>query len=92
LKPNRNQTRTFVFGAFERANDLAAFKAHLRDFLVQLKEFAVTDNEELFLEEREAAQAKLVQEQRQRAAAIPGMIPQSELTTDLSMDTAGWQS
>lgn len=82
-----NQTRAFVFGAFERANDIVAFKAHLRDFLVQLKEFAGSDNEELFLEEREAAQAKLLEEQRQRAAAIPGMIPQSEQPTDFTMDT-----
>ena len=63
------------------ALDVARILAKTRE------EFAGSDNEELFLEEREAAQAKLLEEQRQRAAAIPGMIPQSEQPADFTMDT-----
>jgi len=45
-----------VYSAFEKASDHTAFKATLRDFLVQLKEFSTGSNDELFLEETEAAQ------------------------------------
>lgn len=84
-----NLTRAFVYSAFEKAADNTAFKATLRDFLVQLKEFSTGSNDELFLEETEAAQAKLLKEQREKALAIPGMIPPNELpdTTEMMDQT-----
>jgi exportin-1 len=41
--------------------DLPAYKSHLRDYLVRLKEFASDDNTDLYAEENEAIlQAKYV--------------------------------
>lgn len=46
------QVKTFVQGLFDLKSDMESFKQHLRDFLVQLKEFGA-DNDDLFLEEKE---------------------------------------
>lgn len=42
-----------MLGLFDLNKDLSAFKLHLRDFLIQLKEFSEGDNSELYLEEKE---------------------------------------
>lgn len=64
----------FVMGLFELNKDMPMFKQHLRDFLIQLKEFASTDNSELFLEEKESELEKKRREEREVAMRIPGMI------------------
>jgi len=71
------QVQAFSQGLFDKCQDLPAFKSHLRDFLVQIKEYSGKgdDNSELFLEEKERSK----QEDRQRRMAIPGMIKPSEL-------------
>ncbi|RHY03561.1 hypothetical protein DYB36_012895 [Aphanomyces astaci] len=54
--------------------DLAAFKKHLRDFLVNVKEFAGEDNADLFLEESLAmTQERLARETNARLA-VPGLV------------------
>ena len=51
------------------------FKTNLRDFLIQLREFSGdAENAELFLEDKEAAAEAKKQEERARAAAVPGML------------------
>lgn len=60
-------------GLFDYRLDTQKFKNHLRDFLVQLKEFG--DTEELFTEEKENAIALAQQQQHQKAMSIRGMIP-----------------
>jgi len=74
------QVKYFVLGLFDQNKDLAAFKMHLRDFLVQLKEFSEkgSDNEELYLEEKEKEQAQAAEELFKREMAIPGMVPQHD--------------
>ena len=47
-----SQVVACVSGMFE-LRDFAPFKHHLRDFLVQTKQFASSDNAELFAEEVE---------------------------------------
>ncbi|KAJ3332106.1 Karyopherin transporter [Blyttiomyces sp. JEL0837] len=80
------QVRSFVLGLFELNKDLMAFKAHLRDFLITLKEFAGDDNSALFLEEREA-EAKMKKEQELAAALrIPGMVKPHDRPDDGMMD------
>ena len=59
-------------------NDPIAFKTALRDFLIQLKEFA-GDNQELYLEEKEAAARQKAEEERQQAMRIPGMLKPSQI-------------
>jgi exportin-1 len=70
------QVRNFVCGLFE-LKDLSQFKTHLRDFLVQLKEFS-GNNEDLYLEEKEKDLAKQKEEEMKRAQNIPGMIPPNQ--------------
>jgi len=78
----RNQVMAFVVGLFEtQKEDL--FKANLRDFLVQLKEFK-GDNEELYLEEKEAAIAAQIEAESKRVMSIPGLLPQNELPDDMN--------
>ncbi|CAM9678033.1 unnamed protein product, partial [Phaeothamnion confervicola] len=64
----------FVRGLFDANMDVAAFKQHLRDFLVTLKEFQVEDNADLFYEETMAR--KVAEEQSFLAArlAVPGLV------------------
>ena len=68
----------FVRNLAEYHSDINKFKLSLRDFLVQLKEFA-GDNTELFLEEKEAEAHKKAQEERDAAMKIPGMLKPSQI-------------
>lgn len=68
------QVEACVNGMFEY-REFSQFKHHLRDFLVQTKQFASQDNAELFAEEVQAKK----QAEQQRLAAIPGMIPQCDM-------------
>ncbi|GAX79005.1 hypothetical protein CEUSTIGMA_g6445.t1 [Chlamydomonas eustigma] len=78
--PNLTQQQVVacVSGMFEM-KEFTAFKHHLRDFLVQTKQFSSSDNAELFAEEVEREVANQKQSERQRQAAVPGLIPQNEL-------------
>jgi len=62
----------------EYHSDINKFKLSLRDFLVQLKEFA-GDNAELYLEEKEAEAQRKDQEERDAAMKIPGMLKPSQI-------------
>ncbi|KAJ3088258.1 Karyopherin transporter [Quaeritorhiza haematococci] len=77
------QIRQFVVGLFELNKDYLAFKAHLRDFLIQLKEFAGDD---LLLDEREAEAAKKKQADLEAALKIPGMVKPHDRPDDGMMD------
>lgn len=62
----------------ELQNDINRFKLALRDFLIQLKEFA-GDNAELFLDEKEEEQRRKAEAERESAMRIPGMLKPSQL-------------
>jgi exportin-1 len=76
---SRDQIITFVIGLFEISQDLQAFKQHLRDFLIAVKEFANEDNSELFTEEAEANLELQRQQQMQYKASIPGLLTPQEI-------------
>merc|ERR1712180_112197 len=59
-----NQIKITVQGLFNLDQDIPAFKEHLRDFLVQIREFTGEDDSDLFLEEREGALKKAQEEKR----------------------------
>lgn len=63
------QLEFFVTGLFEKFDKDDVFKAHLRDFLIQLREFSAGDNSELFAEEEQARRAATQQQELQ----LPGM-------------------
>ncbi|XP_020230039.1 protein EXPORTIN 1A isoform X1 [Cajanus cajan] len=68
-----------VKGLFESTNDLSTFKTHIRDFLVQSKEFSAQDNKDLYAEEAAAQRER----ERQRMLSIPGLIAPSELQDEM---------
>lgn len=80
---SKTQVSTFVDGMFNVSMDLPTFKVHLRDFLIELKEFSAEDNSALFSEERERdAKERQLQLQAERSS-VPGILRPSELDDDL---------
>ena len=76
---SRPQVSKFVEGMFDTRMDLATFKTHLRDFLIELKEFSAEDNSALFVEEQEKAAREREQAIRAQRSAVPGMLKPSEV-------------
>ncbi|RIB27651.1 CRM1 C terminal-domain-containing protein [Gigaspora rosea] len=76
-----NQVQHFVMGLFELNQDFTKFKLHLRDFLIQLKEFA-GDNADLYLEEREAEAELQKKTAMENALKIPGLVKPADLPMD----------
>eukprot|EP01137_Pigoraptor_chileana_P009639 Opistho-2@3850 len=68
------QIEASVNGMAQLCQDLPSFKKHLRDFLVQIKEFAGQDNRDLFLEETENDRNREIEEKRKAQLAIPGLL------------------
>uniref|UniRef100_A0A0E0KLT2 Importin N-terminal domain-containing protein n=1 Tax=Oryza punctata TaxID=4537 RepID=A0A0E0KLT2_ORYPU len=79
--PNMTPTEVtkFVDGLLSSKHDLPSFKNHIRDFLVQSKEFSAQDNKDLYAEEAAAQRER----ERQRMLAIPGLIAPSELQDEM---------
>jgi len=68
------QLKVTVQGLFSLNQDVNAFKEHLRDFLVQIREVTGEDDSDLFLEERENALKQIEIEKRTRQLAVPGIL------------------
>jgi exportin-1 len=68
---------------FDIKMDLPTFKTHLRDFLIELKEFNAEDNSALFSEEQEHAARLRDQAIMAERSAVPGMLKPSEIDNDL---------
>ena len=77
----RIQIQQFIEGLFIYNSDINKFKTNLRDFLISLKEFA-GDNAELFTEDREQAQAKLKEEEMERARKVGGLLKPADIDQD----------
>lgn len=78
---NKRQIEVFVEGLFNFNNDFEKFRGHVRDFLIQTKEFA-GDNTDLYLEETEREIEEKKQKEKEQAAQIPGMVKPSEMDDD----------
>ncbi|GAB2293891.1 Exportin-1 [Dionaea muscipula] len=74
-----NEVTLFVNGLFESINDISIVKNHIRDFLVQSKEFSAQDNKDLFAEEAAAQRER----DRQRMMTIPGLIAPNEIQDEM---------
>lgn len=79
--PNMTATEVtqFVKGLYESRLDLSSFKNHIRDFLVQSKEFSAQDNKDLYAEEAAAQRER----ERQRMLSIPGLIAPNEIQDEM---------
>ena len=76
------QVLSFVVGLFDLGTDLPTFKQHLRDFLIQLKEFSDdgdAGNAGLFDEETQARQRHDHEQQMAARLAVPGLVNPHEL-------------
>jgi exportin-1 len=80
---SRAQVSKFVEGMFDIKMDLPTFKTHLRDFLIELKEFSAEDNSALFSEEQESAARVREQTIMAERSAVPGILKPSEIDNDL---------
>eukprot|EP00794_Sanderia_malayensis_P020030 gene20030-21993_t len=79
----QQQIKIFVQGLFDLDNDISAFKEHLRDFLVQIKENQGEDCDDLYLEERESQLKSAQEEKRKRQMAVPGILNPHEITEEM---------
>nr|GFA75742.1 protein exportin 1A [Tanacetum cinerariifolium] len=74
-----SEVTKFVNELFVSRNDLGTFKNHIRDFLVQSKEFSTQDNKDLYAEEAAAQKER----ERQRMLSIPGLIAPNEIQDEM---------
>lgn len=81
---SRAQVVEFVIGCFDMSKDLPTFKKHLRDFLVNVKEFAGEDNADLFLEESLAKTQLQQQEELSARLAVPGLVNPHERPDEMA--------
>lgn len=75
------QIKLFVEGLFTLNNNPDRFKLNLRDFLIQLKEFA-GDNTELYAEEKEQQDAAAKAAERERLSKVGGLLKPADLDDD----------
>lgn len=68
-------------GLFSLNNAYDRFKLNLRDFLIQLKEFA-GDNTELYAEEKEQQDRDAKVAERERLSKVGGLLKPAELAED----------
>ncbi|XP_046388260.1 exportin-1 [Ischnura elegans] len=78
-----NQIKITVQGLFNLNQDIPAFKEHLRDFLVQIREYTGEDDSDLFLEEREKALQKAQEEKRRLQMSVPGILNPHEMPEEM---------
>lgn len=68
-----NQVKVIIEGFVTLDQDIAGFKEHLRDFLVQIREATGNDTSDLYLEDREQMLKRAAEEKRQIHMSVPGM-------------------
>ncbi|KAI9505762.1 CRM1 C terminal-domain-containing protein [Coemansia spiralis] len=77
----QRQIEVFVEGLFNFNEDFEKFRDHVRDFLIQTKEFA-GDNADLYLEETENEINQKKKIEKELAMQVPGMIKPSDMEDD----------
>ena len=68
-----NQMKVIIAGFVTLDQDIAGFKEHLRDFLVQIREATGNDTSDLYLEDREQTLKRAAEEKRQIQMSVPGL-------------------
>jgi len=79
----KSQVTKFIEGMLDLQMDLPTFKTHLRDFLIELKEFSAEDNSALFTEEKEQQMNQMEQQMLAQRQAVPGMVKPADIDEDL---------
>ncbi|KAG6457277.1 exportin-1 [Manduca sexta] len=78
-----NQIKITVQGLFNLDQDIPAFKDHLRDFLVQVREYTGEDDSDLYLEERLFVLRQAQEEKRRVQLSVPGILNPHELPEEM---------
>nr|CAI5827127.1 unnamed protein product [Callosobruchus analis] len=78
-----NQIKITVQGMFNLDQDISAFKEHLRDFLVQIREYTGEDDSDLFLDEREKILRAAQDEKRRIQLSVPGILNPHEVPEEM---------
>lgn len=74
------QITTFIRGLFDlKQAPQDIFKAHVRDFLISLKEYSEQESSELYREEQELELERKQQAERTAAMKVPGLVKPSEM-------------
>ena len=73
---------TMINQMFEHCRDQAAFKQHLRDFLIQLKEFSAENNQDLYSEEQQQQQQMAAAAAEAQRLAVPGLVNPNDRPMD----------
>jgi len=68
-----NQVKVIIEGFVTLDQDIAGFKEHLRDFLVQIREATGNDTADLYLEDREQTLKRAAEDKRKIQMSVPGM-------------------
>jgi exportin-1 len=67
-----HQVKVIIEGFVTFNQDIAGFKEHLRDFLVQIHEATGNDIADLYLEDREQTLKRAAEEKRKVQMSVPG--------------------
>ena len=68
------QVKVIIEGFVTLDQDIAGFKEHLRDFLVQIREATGNDTADLYLEDREQTLKRAAEEKRKIQMSVPGTL------------------
>jgi exportin-1 len=74
---HRSQVEIFVLQSFNLANRKDEFQAHIRDFLIQLREWG-SHEDALYEDERTEARRLAQAQESQMRMAVPGLVPQHD--------------
>ena len=75
--------KVFIEGLISFNQDIPQFAEHLRDFIVQIREFSGEDNCDLYLEEREQAIQLAQTKKHQLQLNVPGIIGPYDLPEEM---------
>ncbi|CAF3357473.1 unnamed protein product [Rotaria socialis] len=78
-----NQIKVIIEGFVTLDQDIAGFKEHLRDFLVQIREATGNDTADLYLEDREQTLKRAAEEKRKVQMSVPGILNPHEIPEDM---------
>lgn len=72
---NKSQIEIFVLNCFNKAQQPPEFQQHIRDFLIQLKEWGSHETA-LYEDDRKLALSEQAQKDAQMRMQVPGLVPQ----------------
>lgn len=72
---HKSQVEIFVLGCFNKCRTPPEFQQHLRDFLIQLREWG-SHEDALYEDERKEALAKQKEAEQLQRMQVPGLVPQ----------------